>query len=444
MSGLRQRSEGPQGHHFVRRQHQPYEPTPSLAPVAPPTPAKRFSIGIPSTVPQMLAYLLVVWFGVALIAGVMAFFSLVMEIAGAAIFLAMTGAVGQQLWVLLRARQRVLTAKNIPVLWGFVRLIAWDPIEGILTLKNKTVDFFDDNLEDGRGGVRFIYSILGEELILRAPLEVQTLRFQDENVLTREFLSVTMRGTMKWRIIDLRKFYLLLSRELRSTTNHNGKETVSKETLPSAPDSEHAIQQLLTAAISWIQVLVEEETRSVVSKASSGLLIADRLSAELLPHTRHDVNNGKAEERTGAADSLAASIHDTVSRRLETYGISVEDVSLQEMKLPDEIMKECLEACKSFYYPTIAKRKAAFVLEELKAQADVIGRDALAAKEVAGVAPAYALSDFLTQYLKSRVPSGNGNAAGSDGLAMLAGLMATQAKQLQDESERPKESGQQN
>jgi len=249
-----------------------------------------------------------------------------------------------------------------------------------------------------------------------------------------------MRGTMKWRIVDLRKFYLLLSRELRSTTNHNGKETVSKEILPGAPDSEHAVQQLLTAAISWIQVLVEEETRSVVSKASSGLLIADRLSAELLPHTRHDANNGKAEERTGAADSLAASIHDTVSRRLETYGISVEDVSLQEMKLPAEIMQECMEACKSFYYPTIAKRKAAFMMEELKAQAEVIGPEALAAKEVVGVAPAYALSDFLNQYLKNRVPGGNSNAAGTDGL--VAGLLATQAKQLQDDSGQPKASGQ--
>jgi regulator of protease activity HflC (stomatin/prohibitin superfamily) len=321
-----------------------------------------------------------------------------------------------------------------------VRLIAWDPVEGVLILRNKSVAFCDDNLEDGAGGVRLLYPVLGEELALRAPLEVQTLSFRDENVLTREYLSVTIRGTMKWRIVDLRKFYLLVSRELRSTTNQNDHATVSPSTrTPIVGDSgaEPAIRQLLRAAIAWMQILVEEETRSVVSRARSGLLIADKLAQELFPQpferphndpqTAANGGNGIVEWG-GAADGLAGAIHDTIARRLEACGIAVDDVSLQEIKLPDEVMRECIEACKAYYLPTIAKRKAAFTMENLQAQADVIGREALAAREVVGVAPAFTLPDFLSQYLQKRISPGIGGAGANalpDATAAIAALAAT-------------------
>ncbi|HTK77028.1 MAG TPA: SPFH domain-containing protein, partial [Gemmataceae bacterium] len=383
----------------------------------------------PSTFGQMSLYLLVVWAAVGILAVVVSLFSIYTKILAAVVFLAATVAVGEQVWKLMRARQRVLTEKDVPILWGFVRLIAWDPIEGILILSNKSVGFSDDNLADGRGGVRFLYPILGEELALRVPLEVQTLRFADENVLTREYLSVTIRGTMKWRIVNIEKFYLLVSRELRSTTDRNDRVTLSPSTRPAESGdspSEPTIVRLLNAAIEWMRVLAEEQTRFVVSRARSGLLIADQLSQELVT-PGHSPGGAQADTQSagawgGAADGLASAIHETIARRLEGFGIAVEDVSLQEIKLPDEVVRECVVACKSFYYPVRARREAAFDGAKLQAQVDAIGKEAVATREVVGAAPAFGVADFISAYLNKRLSAQNteGGAGGAPSLEVAA------------------------
>lgn len=392
---------------------------------------------IPSTVGQLLGYLTASWFIFGVVLLLPAFFSRYLGIAGLVAFTMVSAAAVQQCWRLLSARQNVLEKKNVPLLWGFVRLIAWDPVEGVLILRNKVVTFCDDNLEDGSGGVRFLYPVLGEELALRVPLEVQTLSFRDENVLTREYLSVTVRGTMKWRVVDIRKFYLFVSRELRSTTNHNDRESVSpptREVTSGDTSAEAAIRQLHRAAIAWLQVLVEEETRALVSKSRTGLLIADRLTQELFSNAyEHDhVPSASANgpgaaavvEQRGAADGLAGAIYDSVSRRLSSYGIAVEDVSLQEIKLPEEIMRECIDACKAYYYPTLAKRRASFAGEKLQAQADALGREAIATREIVGAAPAFTLPDFLSNFLQQRLSAAKSAAAPGLDAAAVAGAMA--------------------
>src|SRR5204862_342713 len=139
--------------------------------------------------------------------------------------------------------------------------------------------FYDDNLLDGQGGVRLIYPGLGDELALRVPLEVQTLQFFDEKVMTREYLSVTVHGTLKWRITDIQKFYLLLSRELRNTADSFKPESASGYTSAgdrqaSVADEEEvevSVKKKLKLAIMWLRVLAEEQTRTVVSRVSSGL-----------------------------------------------------------------------------------------------------------------------------------------------------------------------------
>ena len=112
------------------------------------------------------------------------------------------------------AKRHVLSdGKEFDLLFGLAKLVSWDPTEGVLFLKNKTVGFVDDSLEDG-GGIRLLYPILGEEIACRVPLEIQTLSVQDDQVLTREYLPLQVNGTIKWRIVDLRRFYLLMSREI--------------------------------------------------------------------------------------------------------------------------------------------------------------------------------------------------------------------------------------
>src|SRR5207253_1158395 len=100
--------------------------------------------------------------------------------------------------------------------------------------------------------------------------------------------------------------------------------------------------------------MAEEQTRVIISRVSSGLLMADRLSSEIpevkSTSSRTDLMLGQPQttsnEWTGAADGLAVKIYDTIAARTANYGISVEEVSLQEIRLPEEIVQQCVEACK--------------------------------------------------------------------------------------------------
>lgn len=376
------------------------------------------------------------WFAFALLMFIISWFSVVAKYLALALFLGATGATIQQLWKMLRARQQVLDRKDVPLLWGFVRLIAWDPIQGILILKNKSVSFSDDNLHDGQGGVRFLYPVLGEELVLRVPLEVQTLRFADSKILTKEYLSVSVHGTMKWRIVDIRKFYLLVSRELRSTSDVRGPVTLKQ---PSTPSAHESAEVMLNSAIEWMRVIAEEQTRTVVSRAKSGLLIADRLNQEM-PEVNSSseiavppAQRRSASEWGGATEGLASAIHDTIAQRLEGYGIAVEDVSLQEIRLPEEIVQECIAAAKAYYLPMRAQREASFKYAnrhaELSAEVELLGRENVGTRDIVGAAPAFTLTEFLGHFLQKRLNTGTN--MGDATLGLIAGQMAAAAQPAQ-------------
>jgi regulator of protease activity HflC (stomatin/prohibitin superfamily) len=388
---------------------------------------------VPATFKELLLYIIAGWLGAVVFAVVLSLFSIYTAIGGLLLFLSATGAAVQQIWALLRARQRVLVDKDVPLLWGLVRLMAWDPVEGVLFLQNKRLAFSDDDLHDGHGGVRFVYPILGEELALRVPLEVQTLRFADEKVLTREYLSVTVRGTMKWRIVDIRRFYLLVSRELRSTLDHGGQTRQSRlmassPTTSGLPISATNAGEMMTLAIEWLRVLAEEQTRTVVSRVSSGLLMADRLSSEISEASAQrseralPSSQSAPSEWTGAADGLARAIYDTIAARVTAYGISVDEVSLQEIRLPEEIVQQCIEACKAAYLPLLAQREASRKRADLAAEVDLLGRELVGTREVVGAAPGFSLVDFVGKFLNQKLadPAGIGLAAATTTAAVLA------------------------
>ena len=395
---------------------------------------------VPTTIGELLVYIGCAWLIASVGLLILSLLSTVMGFISGLLFLALTAGTAYQVFVLMRARQRVLVEKDIPLLWGAVRLVAWDPIEGVLFLMNKSISFYDDSLHDGRGGVRLIYPCFGEELALRVPLEVQTLQFLDNNVMTREYLSVTVHGTLKWRLIDIRKFYLLLSRELRNTTDEHKQNLPPGDTLPSRQRqripselrAEADVSRKLNLAIMWLRVLAEEQTRTIISRISSGLLIADRLADEM-PEIKAAVTRDRSmltalaaetpntcnDDWTGAADGLARSIYDSLGKRVTPYGICVEEVSLQEIKLPPEIVRACVEAAQTAYLPLLAQRRAAADVAakraNLAAEVELLGREAVGMRQVVGAAPAFTLADFLSNFISKGL-----NAQAAAGLAVTA------------------------
>jgi regulator of protease activity HflC (stomatin/prohibitin superfamily) len=359
----------------------------------------------PATFSGLLAYLLSGWLGTTIFCLFAMLFSGWIRYAALAVFLLVTVEVVRQVWLLLQARQRVLTEKSVPLLHGLVALIAWDPTEGIVVLRNKSVVFSDDNLDDGSGGVRLIFPVLGDEVALRVPLEVQTLQFSDENVLTQEYLSLTIRGTLKWRIADVRRFYLWVSREMRETSDSGGKYAASRSTRTvftgdeAESDPKHeTLNRLVRSSIEWLRGLAESQTRLIVSRLHSGLLMADRIAYEV-PEMRGSNLLGKAEFSSGT-EQLGSSLKAAVEAGVRDYGIGIEDVAVREVGFPQEVIDECVRAAKSAYLPLLGHRRAAAETAKLRLEVESLGRDAVASERIVGAAPAFALPDFINQVVQ--------------------------------------------
>lgn len=292
---------------------------------------------------------------------------------------------------LVLAKRKVLSEQEIPFWKGLAILISWNPIEGVLFLKNKNIHFVDSNPNDG-GGIRVVYPHLGEELVLRVPLEIQTLSFEDQEVLTKEYMPLAIKGTLYWKVVDLSKFYLLISKEVHSANDTEKHEIKASVTSPKFEVAEY-----------WLRSMSEEKTRTVVSHLGTGLLIADKLASDLpagFLNQGEALFGGAAAQPSGAKQSategLATAIKTEFEASVSEYGLEIHRVALQEVRLPPEIYAAAVDACKSAYLPIKAKAEAIERRLKLQAEADVIGKDAVGLKEIAGNIPALAFQEFLS------------------------------------------------
>ena len=301
---------------------------------------------------------------------------------------------------LVSARSKVLDQNEVAIWNGSAKLVSWNPTEGVVFLRNKRIDFVDHNPHDG-GGIRVVYPFFGEELVLRVPLEIQTLNFHDAEVLTKEYVALRINGAMYWKIVDLSKFYLSISREVHFASDHGSHRAVSAPPREKFEVAEH-----------WLRSMAEEKTRMVVSRVGTGLLISDQLVEDLpklIPEASGFVAGPQSSPgyRT-ATESLATRIQSEFESTVREYGLEIHRVALQEIKFPAEIYAAAVEACKASYLPLKARAEALERKLRLQAEADVIGSDAVGLKEIAANIPALAFQDVLAplflSFARGKVP----------------------------------------
>jgi len=374
----------------------------------------------PHSITHFLMMVFSVW-AVSVLTSMLVYF-LYSKVLGILLFLVFTGPLTWAAIQVAIAKRHVLSdRKEFELLFGLAKLVSWDPTEGVLFLKNKSVGFVDDSLEDG-GGIRLLYPILGEEVACRVPLEIQTLSVQDDQVMTREYLPLQVNGTIKWRIVDLRRFYLLMSREIHVASDR-GKPVVSTylanqpepSQLPLSGATSSQMVSLLTAsrkleaASHWLRLVAEEQTRSIASKLSTGLLVAEQIAADLPPEMRAQLPESTSSQPSSfpvstdnyiaTSDGLGVAIKRALEPRVSEFGIDIHEVSLQEVRLPQHIHEAAVEACKASYIPLVAQKRALGRKIELQAEADVLGAETVGAREVVANAPAYSLADFVGTFL---------------------------------------------
>ena len=61
------------------------------------------------------------------------------------------------------------------------------------------------------------------------PLKCRPLEYSDENVLTCKYVPLKMTGTIYWRIIDVARFYLLVSRDIHKVDDRGGHRVIQPE-----------------------------------------------------------------------------------------------------------------------------------------------------------------------------------------------------------------------
>ena len=288
---------------------------------------------------------------------------------------------------LFSAKAQAIAHGQADAIAGFCKIISWNPAEGVLFLKNKNIAFVDDDPTDG-GGLKAIFPISGDELACRVPLEIQTLNFEDDEVLTKEFLPLKIKGTIYWKISKLTDFYLSVNKnDIRVGSVDQGGHVTA------------GVGSQMNTAKSWLKAMAEEKTRSVVSNIGTGLLIADRLSADIpdmLPKQIFPSNRTESSDdyRT-ATDGLAAALTHSVGSAVQSYGIGVERIALQEVNLPPQIYAAAVEASRASYEPIKARAEALAKQMSLQAEVSVLGAEVVGLREISANIPAMAFQDVL-------------------------------------------------
>jgi regulator of protease activity HflC (stomatin/prohibitin superfamily) len=225
---------------------------------------------------------------------------------------------------LILAKKKALSGGTVSFWKGLGELVSWNPTEGVLFLKNKHIHFVDSNPNDG-GGIRVMFPHLGEEIVLRVPLEIQTLSFKDAEVLTKEYMPLAIQGTMYWKVADLGKFYLLISKDVHFANDSGGHGIKASATRPKFEVAEY-----------WLRSMAEEKTRTVVSQIGTGLLIADKLQSDLpaaLLNQGESLFGGGAPQPSSAnrsaTEGLANAIKTQFAASVSEYGLEIHRVALQ-------------------------------------------------------------------------------------------------------------------
>jgi regulator of protease activity HflC (stomatin/prohibitin superfamily) len=250
---------------------------------------------------------------------------------------------------------------EIDLLGGWVKLILWQPNEGVVVLRNKNVVHVD---EKGKGGIKYIYPIRGEELRARVPLTIRMLTWEDDKVLTRESLQIHMKVVVWWNVSNIVKYVFDIDRSIHL-------------------NEEHAEVGLLESSEAWLMAITESTIRVLASKASATQLISSATTKYLNVHHDNDGTNGSQPESVQSiSETIAHQLHDELNRKVSGYGINVNRVEIQAIRLSAEVQQAIDKVWLAFLKPVQSEQEARARQIELEATARVLGTDAVALNEL--------------------------------------------------------------
>jgi regulator of protease activity HflC (stomatin/prohibitin superfamily) len=262
---------------------------------------------------------------------------------------------------------------RVKVLAGRAQLVLWHPGETYVFLKNKRVV----GATAQGGGEQLIIPALGEEAIGPISLRTEMLPWTDKNVLTREAQPLQIALGVQWRVADPQKYAFRIASEVhRDATKLNGDFAASTRLA-----SENTIIDPRRPATSWLYLWVESAVRSYISRLGMADIVVSASSLQWL----HLPNDG-ATHNDGKFEEMAAEVVRVVNKKSADYGLEVEEVSVQGIKLPEEFQAAINRTREAFLKPISSEQEAkarAFELGgELETLKRLLGDDAFRMNEL--------------------------------------------------------------
>lgn len=270
---------------------------------------------------------------------------------------------GAWAWATVKlARYRAIRdrKKELPLFGGLLRLVLWEPNEGLVFLRYKAVG---DVISDGTGGTRLISPLRGEELRARVPLTLRMLTWEDKAIPTHESIQVAMKIAIWWKVADLAKYIFSIDSGIHVGDSHKEVGT-------------------LEAAEAWLKTLTESTLRMLVSEASVGSLISSRAVDYLQSPSRPSPSRPGDTQLSSTPDLLTADLMQRLSHKATDYGVEIQRVEVQSIRLSPEIQEAIDRVWKASLLPAQTEHEAKARQIELQAAAAVLGVDTVALNEV--------------------------------------------------------------
>ncbi len=279
---------------------------------------------------------------------------------------------------LFLARYRAIKAgrTEVDLVWGWVKLILWQPNEGVMVLRNKKIHFID---EEGTGGTKFIFPIKGDELEARVPLTIRLVSWEDDRVLTKESLQVRVKVAVWWRISSMKEYVFDIDRSVHV----EGPEDAGR-LLPDNPEHSHRTVGLVESSEAWLKAITESSMRILASRSGA----AELVSSKPMEYLSRVVDGGGTRQVTTTVTEstvpagIALELKEELSNKVSGYGIGINRVEIQEIRLAPEVQEAIDKVRLAFLKPVQSEQEARARQIELEATASVLGTSAVALTEI--------------------------------------------------------------
>lgn len=230
--------------------------------------------------------------------------------------------------------------KEVDIFGGMMKLILWEPNEGLVILKNKQVS---EVINEEGGGRKYIYPILGEELWARVSLAQHMLTWEDKNVLTGESLQLRIKVAIWWQIVEVNKYVFKISH----------LDSVSR----------YKKSALLHTTNTWLQTLTESTLRALASEMNVASLILPNAGAH------QEIN-----PRDLIPEAFVSRLRSTIAEKAEDYGIQVHRAEIQEVSLPEDVQQAIRDTWTAKLRPLQSESEARAKQIEIEALIQSLGR----------------------------------------------------------------------